>query len=87
MVSRHALGSEGVQTWRCDPTWAWRTVTDADLDTLPTALYVRRDELLKQRPDLAPWRTPVGLKPQVTDAEPATVAVLSAVLSFDSDAR
>jgi hypothetical protein len=27
-----------------------------DLDTLATALYVRTDDLLKEAPDLAPWR-------------------------------
>jgi hypothetical protein len=60
---------------------------DADLDTLATALYVTTDELLKDRPDLAPWRPPVGWKPQISDAELVTLAVLSAVLRFDSEAH
>ncbi len=60
---------------------------DADLDTLATALYATADDLLKSRPGLVPWRPPVGMKPQVSDAELATVAVLSAVLGFDSEAR
>lgn len=60
---------------------------DADLDTLATALYVTCDDLLKKRPELAPSRPPVGIRPQVSDAELATLAVLSSVLSFDSEAR
>ena len=60
---------------------------DADLDTLATALYVTCDELLKDRPELAPWRPRVGLQPQISDAELVTLAVISAVLGFDSEAR
>jgi hypothetical protein len=60
---------------------------DADLDTLATALYVTCDDLLKRRPELGPWRPAVGLKPQVSDAELVTLAVLSAVLGFDNEAR
>jgi hypothetical protein len=36
-----------------------------DIDTLATALYVRTDDLLKQRPDLAPWRSATGLQPKL----------------------
>jgi hypothetical protein len=60
---------------------------DADLDTLATALYVTCDELVKHRPDLAPWRPPVGLKPQISDAEVVTLAALSSILGFDNEAR
>ena len=47
-----------------------------DIDTLATALYVRTDDLLKQYPDLAPWRPKIGLQPQLTDAELVTLAVM-----------
>ena len=60
---------------------------DTDLDTLATALYVTLDDLLKRHPELAPWRPAVGMKPQVSDAELVTMAVLSAVLGFDDEAR
>jgi hypothetical protein len=60
---------------------------DADLDTLATALYVSADDLLRVRPELIPWRPVVGMKPQVSDAEVVTLAVLSAVLGFDEEAR
>lgn len=60
---------------------------DADLDTLATALYVACDDLLKHRPDLAPWRPRVGMKPQVSDAEMVTLAVLSSLLGFDNEAH
>jgi hypothetical protein len=38
-----------------------------DIDTLATALYVRTDDLLKQYPDLAPWRPTIGLQPRLSD--------------------
>ncbi len=60
---------------------------DTDLDTLATAIYVRTDDLLKARPELAPWRPVVGMKPKVSDAEMLTLAVLSVVLGFDDEAR
>ena len=60
---------------------------DTDLDTLATAIYVSADDLLKARPELAPWRPKVGMKPLVSDAEMVTLAVLSAVLGFDDEAR
>ncbi len=34
---------------------------DADLDTPATALYVRTDDLLKESPQLAPYRPKVGI--------------------------
>ena len=62
-------------------------LVDTDLDTLATAIYVSTDDLLKARPDLTPWRPAVGMKPLVSDAELVTLAVLSAVLGFDDEAR
>jgi hypothetical protein len=58
-----------------------------DVDTLATALYVRTDDLLKQYPDLAPWRPRVGLQPRLSDAELVTLAVLQALLGYTSEAR
>src|SRR5213078_5243432 len=58
-----------------------------DLDTLATALYVRTDDLLKEAPDLAPWRPRVGIAPKLTDAELVTLAVMQALLGFTSEAR
>jgi Transposase DDE domain len=60
---------------------------DADLDTLATALYVTIDDLLKQAPQLAPWRPRVGIPPKLTDAELVTLAVIQALLGFTSEAR
>jgi hypothetical protein len=58
-----------------------------DIDTLATALYVRTDDLLKQYPDLAPWRPEIGLQPQLTDAELMTLAVMQALLGYTSESR
>jgi hypothetical protein len=58
-----------------------------DIDTLATALYVRTDDLLKQCPDLAPWRPEIGLQPQLTDAELVTLAVMQALLGYTSESR
>ena len=38
---------------------------DADLDTLATALYVTTDDLLKESPQLAPYRPEVGIDPKL----------------------
>jgi hypothetical protein len=54
-------------------------VTNDDVDTLATALYVRTDDLLRQFPDLAPWRPRIGLQPRLTDAELVTLAVMQAL--------
>jgi hypothetical protein len=62
-------------------------VTNENVDTLATALYVRTDDLLKQNPDLAPWRPEIGLHPRLTDAELVTLAVMQALLGFTSEAR
>jgi hypothetical protein len=58
-----------------------------NLDTLATALYAVTDDLLKESPQLAPWRPAVGMAPQLSDAELVTLAVLQALLGFTSEAR
>jgi hypothetical protein len=58
-----------------------------NLDTLATALYAVTDDLLKESPQLAPWRPAAGLSPQLSDAELVTLAVLQALLGFTSEAR
>jgi hypothetical protein len=61
-------------------------VTNA-LDTLATALYVKSDDLLKESPQLAPWRPKVGIAPRLNDAELVTLAVMQALLGYTSEAR
>lgn len=56
-------------------------------DTLATALHVATDDLLKARPDLAPWRPATGIAPKLTDAEWVTLAMMQAMLGFTSEAR
>jgi hypothetical protein len=58
-----------------------------DIDTLATAPYARTDDLLKQYPELAPWRPATGLQPRLTDAELVTLAVMQALLGCPSEAR
>ena len=60
---------------------------DTGLDTLAAALYVRTDDLLKENPEVVPWRPPVGMKPQVSDAELVTLSVMQALLGFTTEAR
>ena len=64
---------------------------DADLDTLATALYAGVDDLLKDHPELAPWRPKVGIAPRLSDAELIALAVLQVVLQvlqgFNEEAR
>lgn len=60
---------------------------DADLDTLATALYVRIDDTLADRPELRPWRPKVGIAPKLSDAELLTLAVLQVLLGFEHEAR
>lgn len=60
---------------------------DADLDTLATALYVTTDDLLRAHPERVPARPRVGFKPQITDAELLTLAVIQAILGFTSEDR
>jgi len=57
-----------------------------DLDTLATALYVRTDDLLKESPQLAPWRPGAGINPKLSEAELGTLAVMQALLGFTSEA-
>ena len=58
-----------------------------DLDTLATALYVTIDDLLVAHPQWAPPRPAVGIAPGLSDAELVSLAVLQALLGFDSEAR
>ncbi len=60
---------------------------DAGLDTLATALYVKTDDLLKDSPQLAPWRPDAGIGPSLSDAELVTLAVMQALPGFTSEAR
>jgi hypothetical protein len=57
------------------------------MDTLATALYVRTDDLLKESPQLAPWRPEVGTVVRLSDAELVTLAVMQALCGFTSEAR
>jgi hypothetical protein len=57
------------------------------MDTLATALYVRTDDLLKESPQLAPWRPAVGTAVRLSDAELVTLAVMQALAGFTSEAR
>jgi hypothetical protein len=58
-----------------------------NLDTLATALYVKTDDLLREFPQLAPWRPRTGIAPRLGDSELVTLAVLQALLGFTSEAR
>jgi hypothetical protein len=53
---------------------------DTDLDTLVAALYVRVDDLLKDRQELIPPRPRIGLQPKLSDAELVTMSVLKVLL-------
>jgi len=57
---------------------------DADLDTLATALFVKSDDLLRDSPQLAPYRPEVGIAPRLSDAEMVTLSVMQAMLGFTS---
>lgn len=59
----------------------------ADLETLAIALYVKVDDDLKARPELAKPRPPVGIAPKLTDAELVTMAVIQALLNIRSERR
>src|SRR6266496_2782485 len=62
-------------------------VVTTDMDTLATALYVKTDDLLKDSPQLAPYRPEIGISPKLSDAELVTLAVMQALLGFTSEAR
>lgn len=59
----------------------------ADLETLAIALYVKVDDDLKSRPELAKPRPPVGIAPKLTDAELVTMAVMQVLLNIRSERR
>lgn len=92
------VGSCGYDTgssWWCAPRGACgdenegvqdRFVTN-DVDTLATALYAATDDMLKEYPELAPWRQPAGIAPRLSDAELVTLATMQAVLGFTSEAK
>jgi hypothetical protein len=48
---------------------------------------VKIDDLLTDSPQHTPWRPQVGIAPQISDAELATLCVMQALLSFTSQAR
>ena len=48
---------------------------------------VKTDDLLKACPQRAPWRPPVGISTEISDAELVTLAVLQALLGYVSEAR
>jgi hypothetical protein len=58
-----------------------------DLDTLATALYVKIDDELKDKPELNRWRPKVGIAAKITDAELITLSVMQALLGFHNEAR
>jgi hypothetical protein len=70
-----------------NPTPNPEALVDADLDTLATALYVRTDDMLKESPQLAPYRPEIGIDPKLGDAELVTLAVMQALPRFTSEAR
>jgi hypothetical protein len=43
--------------------------------------------VLKEHPDLAPWRPPAGLTPRLSDAELVTLATMQAILGFPTTRR
>ncbi|MFG2732891.1 hypothetical protein [Streptomyces canus] len=58
-----------------------------DVDTLGTALYGTTDDMLKEHPELAPWRPPVGITPRLRDAELVTLAAMQAIPGYTSEAK
>jgi hypothetical protein len=55
---------------------------DANLDTLATAMYVKIDDELKMRPEMARCRPEVGLCLKLSDPELLTFAVIQPFLGF-----
>jgi hypothetical protein len=43
--------------------------------------------MLKEHPDLAPWRPPVGVTPRLSDAELVTLATVQAIPGYTSEAK
>jgi Transposase DDE domain len=60
---------------------------DADLDTLATALFVKSDDLLRDSPQLAPYRPEAGIAPRLSDAELVTLSVMQAMPGFTSERK
>jgi len=58
-----------------------------DVDTLAPALYATTGDMLKEHPDLAPWRPPVGITPRLSDAELVTLATMQAIPGCTSEAK
>jgi hypothetical protein len=58
-----------------------------DIETLATALYVKIDDMLKERPDMAPVRPEGSMPVALSDAELLAMAVMSALLGFTSEHR
>ena len=56
-----------------------------NLDTLATALYVRIDNLSAGNPGWVPRRPRGAIAPKLSDAELITLAMISALLGFDSE--
>src|SRR3984957_5435461 len=84
-----SCGYDTGSSWWCGPRGACgdenegvqdRFVTN-DVDTLAAALYATTDDMLKEHPDLAPWRPPVGITPRLSDAELVTLATMQAILA------
>jgi hypothetical protein len=59
----------------------------ANLGTLAAALHLKTDDLLKQSPDLAPWRPRVAIAPRLADAELVTLAVRQALPGYTPESR
>ena len=57
------------------------------MDTLATALYVKTDDLLKESPQLAPYRPKTGIGPKLAGAELVTLAVMQALMGFTPAAK
>lgn len=57
------------------------------MDTLATALYATTDDMLKEHPDLAPWRPPVGITPRQSDAELVILATVQAIPGYNKQLR
>jgi hypothetical protein len=48
---------------------------------------VKIDDLLKESPQLAPWRPRVGIAPKLSDAELVTMAMMQALFGYVSEVR
>ncbi|MEU7901208.1 hypothetical protein AB0B45_51365 [Nonomuraea sp. NPDC049152] len=58
-----------------------------NLNSLARALYAHTDTLLKNHPDLAPWRPTIGFQPRLSDTYLVTLALMQALLGYTSKAR